>query len=78
MTEVEVNSIAEAISDTALQDMYMEVVEQDPRTQTFYVKCRYNGPTIKYGQRLILHGMRLWIKCPYNDWAGLSRTLKKA
>jgi hypothetical protein len=78
MTEVEVNSIAEAIGDTALQDMHMEVVEQDPKTHTFYVKCRYDGPTIKHGQRLILHGMRLWIKCPYDDWAGLSKALKKA
>lgn len=30
MTEVEANSIPEAIGGTALQDMYMEVVEQDP------------------------------------------------
>jgi len=75
MIIVEASNIAEAIRSTALQDMHVEAVEQDPETHTFYIKCRYNGPTIKHGQQLILHGVRLWIECPYNEWAALSRLL---
>ncbi len=75
MKKVEASNIAEEIRSTALQDMHVEAVEQDPETHTFYIKCRYNGPTIKHGQQLILHGVRLWIECPYNEWAALSRLL---
>jgi len=76
MTEMEAHSIAEAIRGAALKAVHVEAVEQDPKTSKFQVKCRYHGPTFKHREQLILNGMHLWIKRPY-DWATLYKLLKK-
>jgi hypothetical protein len=77
MTEVEANNIAETIRSAALQKIRVETIEKNPKGHTFRVRCRYVGPTFKYGQQLLLHGMPLYITKSY-DWALLYRLLNKS
>lgn len=74
MTEVEANYIAETIRGAALQEIRVEAIEQNPKIRTFQVRCRYNGPTFKYGQQLFLNGTPLYIKNSY-EWAMLCKLL---
>ena len=76
MTEIEADRIAEAIRLVALQDMYVEAVEQHPETRKFQVRCRYTGPTFKYEQQLFLHGMPLCIQNSY-EWKKLFKILNR-
>lgn len=76
LSEEEAKRIAESIKDSAVHMIHVESIEQSPKTNNYQVKCKYDGPTMKYGQQLFLHGMPLCIKKTY-EWARLYRLLIK-
>jgi len=68
--------IADAIRDVALHMIHIESIEKNPKTNGYQIRCKYHGPTFKYGQQLFLNGMSLYINQSY-EWTRLYRLLMK-
>ncbi len=75
MTETEAHRVASAIRSNA-QEVCVEAIEQSPKKHTYYVRCRYNGPTFKDEQRLFLHSVRFRVHSLY-EWSNLLRLLDR-
>jgi hypothetical protein len=76
LSEKEAKHIADSIKDVALHMIHVESIEQNPKTDGYQIRCKYHGPTMKYGQQLFLHGMSLSIKKSY-EWTRLYRLLNR-
>ena len=76
LSENETKHIVDSIRDVALHMIHVESIEQNPKTDGYQIRCKYHGPTMKCGQELLLHGMSLCIKRPY-EWTRLYRLLKR-
>lgn len=76
LSEEEARHIAVSINDNAIHMIHIESIELNTKTNNYQIRCKYQGPTMKYGQQLILHGMPLCIKRTY-EWTRLYRLLMK-
>jgi hypothetical protein len=76
LSEIEAKRIANTINDVAFHKLHVESIEKNPKTNGYQIRCKYQGPTLKRGQQLILHGVPLYIKKSY-EWTKLYRLLIK-
>jgi hypothetical protein len=76
LSEIDAKRIANTINDVAFHKLHVESIEQNPKTNGYQIRCKYQGPTMKRGQQLILHGVPLYIKRSY-EWTKLYRLLIK-
>ena len=76
MTETEAHRVASAIRSSAPQEVCVEAIEQSPKRHTYYVRCRYNGPTFKDEQRLFLQGIHFRVHSLY-EWSNLLKLLDR-
>jgi hypothetical protein len=76
LSDKEAKYIENSIEDVALHILHVESIERNPKTNGYQIRCKYNGPTFKYGQQLYLHGMPLCIKKSY-EWTKLYKLFKK-
>jgi len=76
LSEIEAKGIVNSINDVAFHKLHVESIEKNSRTNGYQIRCKYNGPTMKRGQQLILHGVALYINKSY-EWTKLYRLLMK-
>ena len=74
LSKEEANQIADSMKDVEPQVLHVEAIEQNARTNRYQIRCKYDGPTIKYRQQLFLHGMSLCIEKRY-EWERLYKLL---
>ena len=76
LSEIEAKRIANTINDVAFYKLHVESIEKNSVTNGYQIRCKYQGPTVKRGQQLILLGVPLYIKKSY-EWTKLYRLLMK-
>ena len=74
LSKEEVKHIVNFIQDAHPPMLHLDFIERNSKTDGYQIKCKYKGPTMKYGQQLFLHEMSLYIKTS-DEWTRLYKIL---